>query len=63
LHRTWPDIYVFQDEFSLVLSLVPGLGQGDCAGAHREDNRWKNRDYLNVPPDAHRPYISSFQVN
>ena len=42
--------------------LVSPLGQGECAGAHRDDNRNKNRNHLIVPPDTHRPYLTSHQV-
>jgi hypothetical protein len=50
------------DEYELVSRLVIKLQQGECAAGHRVDNRHKNRQALLVPPDAHRPYISSFQV-
>ena len=36
---------------------------GDCAAAHRAENRGKNRNAMVVPPDASRPYLSSFQSN
>lgn len=29
---------------------------------HRPENREKNRNVLNVPPDEWRPYLTSFQV-
>jgi len=50
-------------EYLLVKQLVRPLSQGECAGAHREDNRAKNRHLHTLPPDAHRPYITSFQDN
>ena len=40
----------------------PELSQGDCAGGHRVENRRKNRSVVVLPPDKHRPYITSFQV-
>ena len=51
-----------REEYGLVSRLVLKLHQGECAAGHRVDNRQKNRQALLVPPDAHRPYISSFQV-
>jgi len=51
------------EEFLLVNKVRPGLTQGDCAGGHRLDNRGKSRSVVLLPPDAHRPYITSFQGN
>jgi len=53
--------YEIKCEHELLTRLVSQLGQGECAGAHREDNRNKNRNHLIVPPDTHRPYITSHQ--
>lgn len=50
-------------EFATVNQIIPVLSQGDCAGGHRLDNRNKNRSVLVLPPDIHRPYITSFQGN
>ena len=49
------------EEFDKVNQVRPELTQGDCAGAHREENQKKNRSILVLPPDKHRPYITSFQ--
>jgi len=51
------------EEFLLVNKVRPTLTQGDCAGGHRLDNRGKSRSVVLLPPDAHRPYITSFQGN
>ena len=51
------------DEFGKVNKTRPSLSQGDCAGGHRVENRSKNRSVLVLPPDKHRPYITSFQGN
>jgi len=53
--------YEIKCEHELVTRLVSPLGQGECAGAHRDDNRNKNRNHLIVPPDTHRPYLTSHQ--
>ena len=50
-------------EFARLDQVRPQLSQGDCAGGHRVDNRAKNRSVLVLPPDTHRPYITSFQGN
>ena len=50
-------------EYSLVNRVLPRFSQGDCAGGHRLDNRNKNRSVAVLPPDADRPYITSFQGN
>ena len=51
------------EEFDKVNQVRPELTQGDCAGAHREENQNKNRSILVLPPDKNRPYITSFQGN
>ena len=51
------------EEFDKVNQVRPELTQGDCAGAHREENQSKNRSILVLPPDKNRPYITSFQGN
>ena len=52
-----------QEEFDKANKTRPELSQGDCAGGHRVENRSKNRSVLVLPPDQHRPYITSFQGN
>ena len=52
-----------EKDFVIVNKIIPVLSQGDCAGGHRVDNRNKNRSVLVLPPDIHRPYITSFQGN
>jgi len=52
-----------EEEFNMAKKILPILSQGDCAGGHRIDNRNKNRSVLVLPPDIHRPYITSFQGN
>ena len=51
------------EEFDKVNQVRPELTQGDCAGAHREENQNKNRSILVLPPDKNRPYITSFEGN
>ncbi|XP_055337149.1 receptor-type tyrosine-protein phosphatase kappa-like isoform X2 [Paramacrobiotus metropolitanus] len=51
----------FHEEFKLIQRLTPHLSTGVCAGGHRTDNRYKNRDVIMVPPDYARPYLTSFQ--
>ena len=51
------------EEYSRLERVRPELSQGDCAGGHRVENRNKNRSVLVLPPDKHRPYITSFQGN
>jgi len=53
----------YEKDFATVNKIIPVLSQGDCAGGHRLDNRNKNRSVLVLPPDIHRPYITSFQGN
>ena len=52
-----------REEQERVDRVRPVLSQGDCAGGHRVENRNKNRSVLVLPPDKHRPYITSFQGN
>jgi len=52
-----------EKDFATVNKIKPVLSQGDFAGGHRVDNRNKNRSVLVLPPDIHRPYITSFQGN
>jgi hypothetical protein len=49
----------YQREHKLLNSLLPRFTIGDCAGAHRAENRGKNRNVLVVPPDNIRPYLTS----
>ena len=51
------------DEFQKLDKIRPELSQGDCAAAHRVENRSKNRSVLVLAPDKYRPYITSFQGN
>jgi protein tyrosine phosphatase len=53
----------YEKDFATVNKIKPELSQGDFAGGHRVDNRNKNRSILVLPPDIHRPYITSFQGN
>jgi len=50
-------------EHKLLNKLIPRFTIGDCAAAHRAENRSKNRSAMVVPPDASRPYLASFQSN
>ena len=52
-----------KEEQERVDRVRPVLSQGDCAGGHRVENRNKNRSVMVLPPDKHRPYITSFQGN
>ena len=52
-----------REEYEQLERVRPELSQGDCAGGHRVENRKKNRSVLVLPPDKHRPYITSFQGN
>ncbi|GAV07267.1 hypothetical protein RvY_17126 [Ramazzottius varieornatus] len=49
----------FHEEFKLIQKLTRPLPTGVCAGGHRTDNRYKNRDVIMVPPDYARPYLTS----
>ena len=60
--RTNITVNLISEEFEKVNRTRPELSQGDCAGGHRVENRNKNRSVLVLPPDTHRPYITSFQV-
>jgi len=51
----------YQREFEIISKLVPHYTIGECAGGHRFDNRFKNRDVMSIPPDTFRPYLTSFQ--
>ena len=62
LRETVTDIRL-SEEFDKVNQVRSELTQGDCAGAHREENQNKNRSILVLPPDKNRPYITSFQGN
>ncbi|KAF2363202.1 Protein-tyrosine phosphatase-like [Trinorchestia longiramus] len=53
----------YQMEFETICKMTPRFTIGDCAGGHRADNRFKNRNVLCVPPDNFRPYLTSFQGN
>lgn len=53
----------YQKEFDTICKMTPRFTIGDCAGGHRADNRFKNRNVLCVPPDNFRPYLTSFQGN
>ncbi|XP_076054235.1 receptor-type tyrosine-protein phosphatase kappa-like isoform X10 [Oratosquilla oratoria] len=53
----------YQIEFEQICKMTPRFTIGDCAGGHRADNRFKNRNVLCVPPDNFRPYLTSFQGN
>lgn len=53
----------YQIEFEKVCKGTTRFTIGDCAGGHRADNRFKNRNVLCVPPDNFRPYLTSFQGN
>jgi protein tyrosine phosphatase len=53
----------YQREFEKICKMTPKLTIGDCAGGYRVENRDKNRDQGTVPPDNHRPYLSTFQSN
>uniref|UniRef100_A0A6A7GA86 Receptor-type tyrosine-protein phosphatase kappa-like isoform X2 n=1 Tax=Hirondellea gigas TaxID=1518452 RepID=A0A6A7GA86_9CRUS len=53
----------YQLEFETICKMTPRFTIGDCAGGHRADNRFKNRNVLCVPPDNFRPYLTSFQGN
>ena len=53
----------YQREHKLLCSLIPRFTIGDCAAGHRAENRYKNRNFLIVPPDKHRPYLKSFLSN
>ena len=61
--RADTDFSLIKEEFDKVNQTRPELSQGDCAGGHRVENRNKNRSVLVLPPDTHRPYITSFQVS
>ncbi|OQV13242.1 Receptor-type tyrosine-protein phosphatase kappa [Hypsibius exemplaris] len=52
----------FHEEFKLIEKLTKQLTTGVCAGGHRTDNRYKNRDVIMVPPDYARPYLTSCQT-
>ncbi|RWS11882.1 receptor-type tyrosine-protein phosphatase kappa-like isoform X1 [Dinothrombium tinctorium] len=54
--------FKFSNEIKIV-KMTPKLSIGECAGGHRIENRDKNRDVAIVPPDNHRPYLTSFQSN
>ena len=53
----------YANEHKLLNELIPRFTIGDCAAGHRAENRGKNRNSLVVPPDASRPYLTSFQNN
>ncbi|RWS26927.1 receptor-type tyrosine-protein phosphatase kappa-like protein [Leptotrombidium deliense] len=53
----------YQREYQKIQKMTPKLSIGECAGGHRIENRDKNRDVAIVPPDNHRPYLTSFQSN
>lgn len=53
----------YQREYEKILKVTPRFTTGDCAGGHRVENRSKNRDVLTIPPDNHRPYLTTFQTN
>lgn len=53
----------YQLEYDKICRMTSKFSIGDCAGGHRVENREKNRDVSTVPPDNHRPYLSSFQTN
>lgn len=53
----------YQREYEKILKVTPRFTIGDCAGGHRVENRSKNRDVLTIPPDNHRPYLTTFQTN
>merc|ERR1712117_923522 len=72
LGQTWLTVEQFisgdhddrsQEEYDKANKTRPELSQGDCAGGDRVENRSKNRSVLVLPPDQHRPYITSFQGN
>ncbi|RWS25062.1 receptor-type tyrosine-protein phosphatase kappa-like protein [Leptotrombidium deliense] len=53
----------YQNEYQKILKMTSRFSIGDCAGGHRIENRDKNRDVANVPPDNYRPYLTTFQSN
>ncbi|XP_074598966.1 protein tyrosine phosphatase 36E [Brevipalpus obovatus] len=53
----------YQREYEKILKMATRFTIGDCAGGHRIENRDKNRDVAIVPPDDHRPYLTTFQSN
>lgn len=53
----------YQREYEKIVSMTPTYSIGDCAGGHRVENRFKNRDFATIPPDNYRPYLSTFQSN
>ena len=53
----------YQREYEKIVKMTPIYSIGDCAGGHRVENRFKNRDFATIPPDNYRPYLSTFQSN
>ncbi|KAI1281921.1 Receptor-type tyrosine-protein phosphatase kappa [Halotydeus destructor] len=53
----------YQREYEKIVAMSTNYSIGDCAGGHRIENRLKNRNVSTVPPDNHRPYLSTFQTN
>lgn len=53
----------YQKEYEKIVKMSKNFSIGDCAGGHRVENRYKNRDFATIPPDNHRPYLSTFQSN
>lgn len=53
----------YQREYEKIVKMTKAFSIGDCAGGHRVENRYKNRDFATIPPDNHRPYLSTFQSN
>ena len=53
----------YQREYEKIVKMTKNYSIGDCAGGHRVENRYKNRDFATIPPDNYRPYLSTFQSN
>uniref|UniRef100_T1KVD1 Protein-tyrosine-phosphatase n=1 Tax=Tetranychus urticae TaxID=32264 RepID=T1KVD1_TETUR len=53
----------YQREYQKIVKMSPEFTIGDCAGGYRIENRAKNRDVAIIPPDNHRPYLTTFQSN
>jgi protein tyrosine phosphatase len=53
----------YQREYDKIVKMTRNYSIGDCAGGHRVENRYKNRDFATIPPDNYRPYLSTFQSN